>query len=1042
VLKGVSHFMPPGTDALIATHHPGLMTLAVVIAVSAAYVGLELASRTAAAPRPTRRWWLTGSSISVGLGIFSMHYVEMLAFQLTVPVRYDVPLVVLALLTAVVGAALAFYVIAQAGTSPTIGRTRLVLGSLGMGAAIAGMHYIGMAAMRLPATTVWNGALVVLSVAIAVAVSALALWLSFELRSDNRRFTSQRVIGAIVMGLAIVAMHYTGMRAASFVPAVEPADFGGAATFSGVSIAVLSCGTFVIFGLALLVSRIDRHMALQANELRASEERYRSLFQRSLAGVFQCFSDGRIVDCNDAFARIYGFTSREECLLVNMTPHVAGEETVRALGAVLRRDGRVTGFEMPVRRNDGPPGWVMVNATWLDRTGDVDGIIEGTVIDITDQKRVQHALSKAMEAAEEASRAKSEFLANMSHEIRTPMNGIIGMTELALGTTLTTEQRGYLETVASSAESLMRLLDDILDFSKIEAKKMLIDTVDFDLGRLIDDLMRAHAPRAHVKGLELACDIAPGVPGMLSGDPTRLTQILANLVSNAVKFTPVGEVVLRVTIDHETPERVVLHFTVSDTGIGIPADKLRTIFEAFTQADASTTRRFGGTGLGLAIASRLVGLMAGRIWADSELERGTTFHVLLPFERSLVTPVEETSTPDIDLTGLRALVVDDNATNRWILRDTLSRWGMTPTVVDSGPAALSALSDAASNNSPFTLVVLDYHMPEMTGLEVAQRIHAQADGASPIVVLLSSIGSGVGGARTSNTGITALLTKPIRQTSLHSVIVAALRSRAGTGAPTPAPLPTLATGPGRPLRVLLAEDNLVNQRLFTAMLGKQGHQVTLVENGKAAVDAVASDSFDVVLMDLQMPVMGGLEATDLIRRAEAGTGRHTPIIALTAHAMKGDRERCLAAGMDEYLAKPVQGPVLLDMLQHVTGRREAPETPLTVVDATDVLARVDGDRELLTELAAIFREQARDLSSELEAAVAAADARRVEQLAHTLRGSVANFGAHDTVTLAQELELAARRGHLDTAPELVAELISHIAAIDRALASICGGTTS
>jgi two-component system sensor histidine kinase/response regulator len=1021
---------------LESSHHAGLVALSIVIAVCASYVALDLAGRTAAARRGVRTWWLVGGALSLGLGIFSMHYIGMLAFRLPVPVRYDLPVVMLSLAAAVFASFVGLLIVSRLQLSAGV----LVLGGLVMGAGIATMHYVGMAGMRLEATVRWNAALVVLSIAIAVVVSAIALWLSFRFRAEARSLAPLKLASAVVMGLAIASMHYTGMMAASFVPAPASPGYDGAVSVSSIGITGLALATFVVFGLALLTSVVDRHFAVRARELEVSEERYRLLFNRSLAGVFQCFPDGRILDCNDAFAQVYGFASREDCLLVNMSSHVAGEETARALGGILQRERRVSGFELPIRRQNGSTGWVMVSATWLEGTSDSDGIIEGTVIDITDQKGVQTAMARAMSAAEEASRAKSEFLANMSHEIRTPMNGIIGMTELALGTDLTPEQRGYLETVAVSAESLMNLLDDILDFSKIEARKITLDAIDFDLGRLIDELLRLMAGRAHQKGLELACDVAPEVPTVLGGDPTRLRQVLTNLLSNAVKFTSEGEVVLRVTIDHETPHQVYLHFTVADTGIGIPEDKQATIFEAFTQADTSTTRRFGGTGLGLAIASRLVELMDGRIWVDSTPHKGSAFHVLLPFQRREAELADHTPASDADLAGVRVLVVDDNATNRWILRDMAIRWGMVPTLVDDGPAALAAFDEAASAGAPFGLVLMDYQMPGMSGLDVAGHIRRRADTAAPIMLLLSSVGPGTEAAAAAALGVTASLTKPVRQSVLKAAILAALGS---TAAPAPAAPPAHRGAPARvrPLRVLLAEDNLVNQRLFVAVLGKQGHVITVVDNGRAAVEAVASGSFDVVLMDLQMPVMGGLEATGLIRRAEAGTDRHIPIVALTAHALKGDRERCLDAGMDNYLAKPVHGPALLAMLQEVAGPGSADDEAPPVapsIDTDDVLARVDGDRDLLAELAQIFREQARELMAGLTAAVTAGDAKRVEQLAHTLRGSVANFGAQEAIRIAQALELSGRDGQLEDAADLVARLEIETTGIDRALEELTG----
>jgi CheY-like chemotaxis protein/HPt (histidine-containing phosphotransfer) domain-containing protein len=431
--------------------------------------------------------------------------------------------------------------------------------------------------------------------------------------------------------------------------------------------------------------------------------------------------------------------------------------------------------------------------------------------------------------------------------------------------------------------------------------------------------------------------------------------------------------------------------------------------------------------------------MDGRIWVDSTPDKGSTFHLLLPFQRREASPADRAPANDADLAGVRVLIVDDNATNRWILRDMLTHWGMEPTVVDDGPAALLAIDEATGAGTPFGLVLMDYQMPVMNGLDVARHIRQRADASTPIMLMLSSAGPGAEAARATGMGVTASLTKPVRRSVLKAAILAALGPTAPHAA-TAAPAPR-RPAPGRRLRVLLAEDNLVNQRLFTAVLQKHSHALTVVDNGRAAVDAVAHEPFDVVLMDLQMPVMGGLEATELIRRAEAGTDRHIPIVALTAHALKGDRERCLDAGMDNYLAKPTQGSALLAMLQEVTGGGATPDADgptVPAIDPDDVLARVDGDRELLAELAQIFREQARELMAGLEAAVDAGDARRVEHLAHTLRGSVANFGATEAARIAQALELGGRNGQLAGAAELVAQLGAETAGIDRALTELSG----
>jgi two-component system sensor histidine kinase/response regulator len=1041
-----------GSD-LVGTYSPWLVALSVVIASAASYVALDLAGRTTAAQGRARWVWLFGGAGAMGVGIWSMHYIGMLAFTLPVPVYYYVPTVLVSLVAAVVAAAVALYVVSR----ERLGVVSALVGSLAMGAAICAMHYVGMDAMRLQAMCMWNYSIVTLSVVIAVVVSLAALWLSFRFRSEARALAPLKLATAVVMGVAVCAMHYTGMAAARFVPVADTVDLNGALPISAIGISGIVIVTFMVLALAAITSTVDRRFSAQNRRLQASEERYRQLFDRSLAGVYESASDGRILNCNDAFARILGYPSREVCMQSRAGAHYIDPEARTAFLARLRKEKNLTDFENRLRTIEGRPIWVLETATLVEsRPGEPDRI-EGTVVDITLRKEAEAALQKAMESAEAANRAKSEFLANMSHEIRTPMNGIVGMSELALGTDLTAEQREYIEMVAVSADSLLSLINDILDFSKIEARRLELDMADFDLNQLVDDIMRAVAPRAHQKGLELAYHVEAEVPPTLRGDPMRLRQIVLNLVSNAIKFTEKGEVVLHITRERLDGAQTVLHFSVRDTGIGIAPEKREHIFETFTQADTSTTRKYGGTGLGLAIASQLTGLMNGRIWVESVVGTGSEFHVTLPFEvrpnaESKVTPRQLA-----ELKGLPILVVDDNATNQWILRDVLIGWGMRPTVVDSGDWAIKALQSSLRSREPFVAVLLDYQMPGMNGLQVVQRIRQLPEFKNVAIMMLSSVGQAGDALRFAELGVAASLTKPVRQSVLQKALLAALaahdRPEEATAVAHAAADASMRGGARA--RVLLAEDNPINRRLVTALLEKRGHPVVTVDNGRSAVEAVASavaegtEPFQVVLMDLQMPELDGLEATAAIRNAELGTGQHIPIVALTAHAMKGDRERCLAAGMDAYLSKPIRTAELVTLIDQLTGAADQPPAAVTSVadgdrapeppfDSADVLGRVGGDRELLRELLSIFRQESPRLLNLIGHSLRVGDARGLEQAAHTLRGSVGSFGATTAAQLALALEIAGRDGAIAEASDHMSALAREVSRIEAGLAALAG----
>jgi len=743
--------------------------------------------------------------------------------------------------------------------------------------------------------------------------------------------------------------------------------------------------------------------------LRSSQKFLADLVNAVADPVFVKDEEHRLTMVNDAYCAFIG-RRREDLVGLTATDIFPPDKAARMLTddkAVLASLGE----SHSIVESAGNDGHTRVHSTrkraFVSATG--GKMLVGIIRDVTELKQAQ-------EAAEAANRAKSNFLANMSHEIRTPMNGIIGMTDLALETSLSEEQRELIGTVKSCADSLLDIINEILDFSKIEAGAMTVDVSEFSLRRMLADMLKVLALRAHQKGLEIVCSVAPAVPARLRGDAVKLRQVLINLIGNAIKFTERGEIELKVDAVARTGDEVRLAFSVRDTGIGIPTDKQQLVFEAFSQADGSTTRQYGGTGLGLTISARLAQLIGGKLEVESAPGHGSRFYFDVPFEcadGAAIAPALP------HLLGMRVLIADDNRASRDALSDIMQAAGMRPHAVAGGQAALAALREAARDGTPYALLVIDAGMPDCDGFAVAAALRAEPQRVGGVIMLLSADGRMDSPARCRELGVEAYLVKPVLRPDLLDAIAKMAKhvdaGRAPAAVPQPAPTCRDAI-----LRVLVAEDNPVNQRLICHLLGRRGYRVHAVDNGQAAVAAFAAEPFDVVLMDVQMPVMGGLEAAQLIRDHEKTRGGHTPMLALTAHAMSEDRARCLAAGMDDYLTKPLKAAELFAVIERVTGAATAANAPPAgpggdasagecTVDLAALRAEI-GDSEIVANLCSLFMQDAPQLVADLERALRAGDMDLLYRTAHRLKGSVGIFHAPQAVARLDELEAAARAG--------------------------------
>jgi two-component system sensor histidine kinase/response regulator len=902
-----------GSDVLlVGAYDFRLVALSIIISILAAYVALDLAGRVTASRGAARLAWLFGGAIAMGLGIWSMHYIGMLAFLLPVPVRYDWPLVLLSLVAAIVASGIALFLVSLR----KVGRAQLAVGGVLMGSGIAGMHYIGMAAMRLAAMCRFSLPVVALSVAIAILIAFIALWLFFRFREPFRPGTVQRLGSVLLMGAAVPTMHYTGMAAATFVRSRQAPDLSHAVSVSTLGIFGVAGLTLLVLGAAIITAILDRRISAQALALESSERVYRQIVESAEVILWR----------RSLGEPCFNFVNEQASILLEhpiadwltgktfWIDHIHPEDLAPVSSCLEKAEtqDRPVQFEHRMLAADGRVVWLRTSVRLVNGS---QGSCElmGVMVDITQRKEAQ-------EAAEKASQEKSNFLARMSHEIRTPMNSICGMADLLWETRLTDEQREYVRVFRESSERLLNLINDILDLSKVEVGHLELAHVPFDIHSLLETVVELLAPLSHRKRLELLLDVSERIPGTLSGDSDRLRQVLINLIGNAIKFTEQGEILVGVDCQHVAQNEITVEFKVQDTGPGIDADQLPAIFQPFAQVDSSLTRKHQGTGLGLAITKKLVELMHGQLWAESTPGSGSTFYFTARFGLVSAAQIRDGEL-QYTLAGRRVLIVDDSATNRMLLKRALQKWGIEPDEAENGTAGLLLLEKAAESGQPYDALLLDRNMPGPNGFEVAEAVRNNPALCRSVILMLTSDNQFGDLGRAKELNIDVTLRKPVKTAHLEEALTRTLGVKHVLNGPVSESV-ILNDLTETPARLLVTEDSEANRILIEAFLRGRPYEIEFAANGMEAFEKATTEAYDVIVMDVEMPIMDGYTATKKIRAWEtANRNDPVPIIALTANALAGEEARSKEAGCDLYLSKPVNKRRLISDIESCLGSR-------------------------------------------------------------------------------------------------------------------------